>query len=97
MVNWNQLKQWAEEEKLHNVLQKMLEINECNYFFAYTNQDGRELIDEQSEGGVAVWTYQQPNNKYQVKVMKSSVSYYDEEDRFYDCDVNGVELIGTIS
>lgn len=97
MDNWVELKEWATEQKLDNVLDKMNELEQLDYFFAYTDQDGYELIKSKSEEGVAVWTQDQSNNKYKVKVKKSSISFYDEEDKFYDCDVNGIELIGEIS
>jgi len=94
MENWVELKEWAAEQKLNNVLDKMNELEQLDYFIAYTDQDGYELIKSKSEEGVAVWTQDQSNNKYKVKVKKSSISFYDEEDKFYDCDVSGVELIG---
>ncbi|PZT57377.1 hypothetical protein [Paenibacillus silvae] len=96
MNNWVELKQWAENQKMTEVTQKMNELEQLDYFIGYTDQDGYELIEAKADEGVAVWTHVQSNNKYKVKVMKSAVIFYDEEDRFYDCDINGIEIIETL-
>lgn len=93
MENWIELKKWALEQRLFKVVDKMDELEEQEYFIAYTNYDGFELIENDSEEGVTVWTYEHPSNKYKLKVKKSAIVYYDELDDFYDCHTNGIKVI----
>lgn len=96
MENWEELKKWALEQRLFKVVEKMDELEEQEYFIAYTNSDGMELIENDSEEGVTVWTYEHPDNKCKLKVKKSAIIYYDEFDDFYDCYTNGVQVIEEI-
>ncbi|MCM3782043.1 hypothetical protein M3231_03575 [Neobacillus mesonae] len=97
MENWYELKNWVLKEGFQTVLRKMDELEEQDYFTAYTNLDGYELIKTNSDEGVIVWTYEHPDNKYKLKVKKAAIIYYDEIDECYDCKTNGVHLIEEIN
>lgn len=106
MNNWVELKSWVEDMvknssevnqhhqlAFNNVLVKMESLEQQDYFQAYTDQDGLELIETKSEEGVAVWTHIQHNNKYIVKVPKAAVLYFDEETKSYDCNTEQVSIV----
>ncbi|PIH59061.1 hypothetical protein [Paenibacillus sp. LK1] len=96
MSNWIELKDWAIENKLDIVIEKMNELESLDYFLAYTDNDGYDLIMSNTQDGIAVWTEEQSNSKFKLKVKKSAIFYYDDKDKFYDCDINGIEIIETL-
>jgi hypothetical protein len=87
----------AAHDAFESVLDKMNELENEDFFYAYTDQDGYELIQNKFEDGVAVWLNEHKKDEcYKVRVKKSAINFYDEEDKFYDCDYKGIEVLEQI-